>query len=173
MRYTKSTAPMAPAAPEPKKPVFYNRTAKRPTRPSPIGSKEMDVYEVEIDSTGHKALVKTGKTNVYDRIQASLESTKIENIIRRATAGDLTALAQTNGQYLDCTDMPQSLAEMQNLVLKLQQEFDKLPLEVRKKYDMSAEKYIADYGTETWAKNLGITQEEEPTSEPTGGEPNE
>lgn len=150
---------------EPKKPVFYSRTSKRPTTAAPSGSAEADTYEVEIDTTGHKHLVKSGKTNVYERIQTSLESTKIENIIRRATAGDVSALAVTNGQYLDCTDMPKSLAEAQNILIKLQTQFDSLPLEIRQKYDMSAERYIADYGTENWAKNLGIIDQVEMLNE--------
>lgn len=170
MRY-KSAAPeeTTAVAAEPKKPVFYSRTSKRPTEAAPSGTAEADIYEVEIDTTGHKHLVKTGKTNTYEKIQASLESTKIETIMRRAAGGDLTALAVTNGQYLDCTDMPHSLAEAQNMLIKLEAQFNKLPLEIRQKYDMSAEKYIADYGTENWAKNLGILDQvdlEEPKEEP-------
>lgn len=169
MRYKSATpAETAVTATEPKKPVFYTRTIKRPTKAAPSGSPEADIYEVEIDSTGHKHLVKTGKTNTYEKIQASLESTKIETIMRRAASGDVTALAVTNGQYLDCTEMPHTLAEAQNMLIKLEQQFNKLPLEVRQKYDMSAEKYIADYGTENWAKNLGILDQvelEEPKEE--------
>lgn len=170
MRY-KSAAPVETdtVATELNKPVFYTRTIKRPTEAAPSGSSEADIYEVEIDTTGHKHLVKTGKTNTYEKIQASLESTKIENIIKRAAGGDLEALAVTNGQYLDCTEMPHSLAEAQNMLIKLEAQFNKLPLEIRQKYDMSAEKYIADYGTENWAKNLGIVDQvemDEPKEEP-------
>lgn len=162
MRYKSATpAETAIVAAEPKKPVFYCRTCKRPTKAAPSGSAEADVYEVEIDSTGHKHLVKTGKTNTYERIQASLENTKIETIMKRAAGGDLTALAVTNGQYLDCTEMPHTLAEAQNMLIKLEQQFNTLPLEVRQKYDMSPEKYIADYGTENWARNLGILDQVE------------
>lgn len=154
-----------------KRPVFWSRTARPETTPAPAGSREQDVYQVDIDERGHKTLVKTGKTNIYDKIQASLESTKIENIIRRATAGDPTALAQTAGQYLDVSDSPRTLAEVQSIIIRMTNEFNGLPLDVRKKYDFSPEKYVADYGTENWMKNLGIKLPEhtEPTIPDEGG----
>lgn len=135
----------------------FNRTKE--TEGSEVGRPEIETREISIDKTGHKSLIITGKTNVYDRIQAALEETKIENIIRRATLGDPTALAAIEGQYLDISDAPKTLAEAQNLIIKVKQEFDKLPLEVRRKYDMSAEKYVADYGSENWQKIIGIWEE--------------
>lgn len=153
------------------KPVFWSRTARPETTATPAGNREQDVYEVNIDERGHKSLIKTGKTNIYEKIQASLESTKIENIIRRATAGDPTALAQTTGQYLDITDAPRTLAEVQGIIIKMTNEFNNLPLDVRKMYDFSPEKYVADYGTENWMKNLGIKlpSQTEPTKPNEGG----
>lgn len=132
----------------------YNRIKE--SEASESGRPEIETREISIDRTGHKSLTVTGMTNVYDRIQAALEETKIENIIRRATLGDPTALAAINGQYIDISDAPKTLAEAQNLIIRVKQEFDKLPVEIRKKYDMSAEKYVADYGSENWQKAVGI-----------------
>lgn len=135
---------------------MYHWNNRPKTTAAPNGSPEEPEYTMCIDENGHKYLKETGKTNTYNLIQESLEETKIENIMRRAEAGDLTALNIRNGQYLDVTDMPNTLAEAQNFVIQAQQEFDKLPLEVRKKFDMSAEKYIATFGSESWAAALGI-----------------
>lgn len=123
---------------------------------SPTGSGEKSVYQVQLTATGHKQVVMTGKTNLYARIQASLEDSKVENIIRRFTAGDTSALQSVQGRFLDATSFPQSFAEMQNMVARVYSEFETLPLEVRAKFDHSPERYMAAYGSEDWADALGL-----------------
>lgn len=140
---------------------MYHWNHRPTTTAAPNGSPEEPEYTMCIDKNGHKYLKETGKTNTYKLIQESLEETKIENIMQRAEAGDLTALNIRNGEYLDITDMPNTLAEAQNFVIKASQEFDKLPLEIRKKFDMSPEKYIASFGSKAWADALGIKLKEE------------
>lgn len=137
---------------------FYNRSEKPPVTATPAGEKEEDTYEMSIDVHGHKKLEKSGKTNVYDLIQESLEETKIENIIRRALGGDEGALATMHGVYIDVTDAPKSLAEMQQAVITATQEFEKLPVEIREKFNHSALQYVAEFGTEEWAKKLEKAQ---------------
>lgn len=125
------------------------------TEAAPSGNKYEYIYEMDIDSNGHKILVKTeNMENVYEKIQESLEETKIENIIRRAIGGDPMALAQTNGQYFDATDAPQSLAEAQRMIIQATEDFYKLPLTIREKFDHSPEKYINEFGTESWIGKL-------------------
>lgn len=141
---------------------IFSRFRKRPTEPTPAGSREAVHYEIEVDETGHKILIEAGKENIYDKIQAPLESTKIENILRRAAGGDPEALAQTHGQYLDCTNMPTSIAQMQNMIIRATNEFQRLPLEIRKQYNMSPEQYIADIGSDHWLNTLGIKKAETP-----------
>lgn len=142
---------------ETKKYKFYTAYNRPQTQESPAGSKEEPVYEMQIDLQGHKKLIKKGMTNIYEIIQASLEQSKIENIIRRATEGDPYALTVMNGQYIDTTDLPKSLAEAQSFVIKAKSEFDQLPINIRRQFDMSAEKYIAAYGTSDWLNIMGIS----------------
>lgn len=138
-------------------PEFYTAYKRPETKPAPAGEKEEPVYEMQIDLKGHKKLVMTGKTNIYDIIQESLEQSKIENIIRRATEGDPYALTVMNGQYIDTSDLPTSLAEAQAFVIKAKSEFDQLPINIRRAFDMSAEKYVAEYGTSGWMNKMGIS----------------
>lgn len=133
---------------------FYNRAEKPPVTPSPSGEKLEDTYEMRITPRGHKILEKNGKTDVYEFIQTSLEETKIENIIRRALGGDESALATMHGVYMDVSDAPKSLAEMQQAVITATLEFEKLPLEIREKFNHSAMQYVAEFGTEEWIKKL-------------------
>lgn len=138
--------------------MFYSRTAKRATEAAPAGSKEEAVYNIELDKNGHKILKKTGETNIYDIIQASLEDSKIENIIRRATQGDAGVLEIMAGQYMDTSMLPSTLAEAQNFVIAAKREFDRLPIETRRLFNMSAEEYVSSYGTQKWMDNMGITE---------------
>lgn len=147
--------------------TFYTAYEKPNTEAAPAGSELEPVYQTVIDKNGVKDLKKTGETNIYDIIQESLEQSKIENIIRRAREGDPTALGITEGQYIDTTEIPATLAEAQQLIIKIKQEFDKLPIDTRRKFNMSAEEYVAAYGTEAWAEAIGLTATPtKPTAQP-------
>lgn len=125
------------------------------------GSPLQPVYGYQINKkTGKKEIVKTGETNIYEMIQASAESCKLQNIIAQCN-GDYNAL-MAEGNFIDVSEMPTSLMEMQNLILKTTDEFEKLPAEVKKKFENSVEKYISLYGTQEWGEALGlITKNEE------------
>ena len=83
----------------------------------------------------------------------------IENILQRAQLGDEEALNRVNAQYLDTTDMPKTLAEAQNKIISIKNEFEKLPVDMRRQFDFSPEKYIQEYGTEPWMKTMGFIKE--------------
>lgn len=127
---------------------------KRPeTKPSPAGEKFVTEYEMAINELGHKSLVeKMAPKDIYTPIQESLEETKIENIIRRAAGGDESALSVHQGAFFDARNAPTSLAEAQAAIIAAENQWLTLPLEIRQKFDHSFEKYINDYGTESWAK---------------------
>lgn len=128
---------------------------------SPLGSPKTPIYEYKIDEkTGRKKKVLTGYTNLYEMIQASHESTKLINIIQSATSGDITALLQRgDGQFVDISEAPTSLIELQNLQLKAETEFAQLPADIRKKFENNVKLYIAQYGTEEWGIKLGLIKE--------------
>ena len=112
------------------------------------GTHYIKTYQEEINKEGQINLIETGYHNVYDEIQLDLESTKIENILHRLAMGDLSALQQRDATYVDATTMPKSLQEAQNLVIRMKDEFFKMPIEVRKAFDNSPEKYVNLMGTE-------------------------
>lgn len=51
--------------------------------------------------------------------------------------------------------MPKSLAEAQNMIVGIRQEFYELPIEVREKFNNSPEQYVAQYGTKSWIEATG------------------
>lgn len=146
--------------------MFYHRTNKRPTEPADHGRKEKNTYGIEIDERGHKNVKKTGETNLYEKIQESADSTNIELIIKRATLGDTTALNKYQTVFADISNAPTSLAEAQNSIIKLNEVFEKLPLNIRSEYGHSAEKFIADFGSEKWLSLMNPQPEVPPTEVP-------
>lgn len=126
------------------------------TIPAPTGTAFDNVYTMKVDKEGRKYLEKTGETNRYEMIQAQAEEADIANILAKATY-DPSVLEQRAAQYFDATNMPKTLAEAQTKILEVQQEFYKLPIEQRNKFNNSIEKYVASYGTKEWAEALDIT----------------
>lgn len=135
--------------------MIYSQLNRPETIPTSSGTQFLNTYQEEINKkTGMKELVKTGETNIYEMIQADLESTKIENILHQVAMGDLQALNQRDMTYADATAMPKNLMEAQNLVLKMQAEFEKMPIEVRKEFNNSAEQYISEMGTPEFQEKM-------------------
>lgn len=143
------------------------RLTERVSFPVENGSKLHNTYQIKIDKTGHKTLHKTGESNWYEKTQAALEDTLIENILMKASMGDLTALNRIEGKFLDTTEMPTNLAEAQRAMYRLRTEFEKLPVEIRAKFDHSPEVFINEYGTSEFFTKLGMTKETKKTEEKT------
>lgn len=115
---------------------------------TPHGSRYLNVYQEEINKkTGSKELVKTGETNIYEMIQQDAEACKIENILKAVAMGDLSALKQREATYVDATTMPKNLMEAQNLVIRMKDEFYKMPVEVRKEFGNDPDRYVSLMGT--------------------------
>ena len=142
---------------------FVSRLTKRPRYYSNPGSRMANDYQIEIDKRGHKSLHKVGEHDIWEEIQSYKEECSIDNILARAAAGDPNALNQRKGFYADITDSPKTLAEAQNNILKLKQGFEKLPAEIREKFDNSKEKFVMEFGTNTWIDKMGFNTNEKAT----------
>jgi len=83
-----------------------------------------------------------GKTiNRYEMIQASTPATDINYIVKRALAGDITALHVNNSTYADISDIPDNLNDMHNLVNIGINGFYKMSKEFRDIFDNDFEKF--------------------------------
>lgn len=144
-----------------KEPKIYSRFCPRPNEGSETGKGKIKTYRESISVEGVRSLIEDSEVNTYEAIQAYKDECDIKNIIARANAGDETALHQRITEYLDTTIMPKTLAEAQNMVIQAEQEFKKLPLSIREKFNHSPEQFIAELGTEAWAEKCGIKLKEE------------
>lgn len=125
---------------------------------TPTGSPIQDEYNYKINAFGQKVLEKTGETNLYEKIQANLEETKIENIMARVTMGD-TSMLRPDGIYADLTTMPSNLLEARQAMQELENTWNGLPAEIRKKYNNDLDQYIGASGTEEWLRDMGLLNE--------------
>lgn len=131
--------------------TIFDRPKTIPTNP---GDRFLDTFQEEIKKDGSKEIVKVGEKNIYEMIQADLESTKIENILHALAMGDLEALQQREALYFDATTMPKNLMEVQNLVCKAKQEFDTFPIEVKELFNYSADQYVAEMGSKEFFEKM-------------------
>lgn len=123
-----------------------------------------DKYQHEINKHGMKVLVKTGTTDVYQKIQEAYEETKIENIIARVTAGD-TSMLRANGQWIDTTELPNNLIEARQAIQKLENTWNGLSADIKRNYNFSLEEFITKAGTQNWLEDLGYLKKSEPKKE--------
>lgn len=150
--------------------------AYKPTRVFTIpGSRYADKHAISIDDNGHKTLRKTGeKTNIYLKIQAHADECDIEKILNRAEIEGYEILDRKEVMSGDVTMVPKSLMEAQITLQEQENAFNKLPLEVRKKFNFSFTEYIAQASNNftQWADKMGyLPNHEEQTPEIPGSSP--
>lgn len=122
-------------------------------KPSVSGSAFLNLYQEEMRKDAVH-LVKSGETNVYEMIQKDADECNIERILQRAAMGDLSALQQRDATYVDATTLPKNLMEAQNLQIRLQDEFYKMPIEVRRQFNNSPEQYVNEMGTPEFMEKM-------------------
>lgn len=106
------------------------------------GTPEHIVYRSKIDKFGNIELVEDGFINTYERIQAFKDSTDINKVIARFMAGDESVLSKAQGLYFDASKMPNSFSGMLNFINEAQDAFEKLPVEIRRQFGFSFEKFV-------------------------------
>lgn len=150
----------------------FREKENRPTAP---GEKIRRTYLWQMNAKGEKVLVIDQEIDQQAEIDSYLEETKIENILQRASIDPAIAerlKPETGGGIQDFTEAPQTLAELQNIMLKAKQIWKDVPKEIKLKFDNDVDKFISSYGTVEWAENLGIL-EEKPKVETNTGEAKE
>lgn len=133
---------------------------------SPSGNGFVDVYELVTDKkSGSEEVVKTGKKNLFEEIQAYRESTEIANIINRFLNGETDVLKQVQGAYMDVTNAPTSYADYFAKVKEAEKIFNQLPDAIKDKFDNSAEKFFLEFGTESFNDKVSDPEVVNPMSE--------
>lgn len=136
-------------------------------KPTEAGESVRRTYLWERDEKGEKVLRLDQTIDQQAEIDSYLEETKIENIVRRASIDpDIAAriAPDLGGGIQDFTEMPHTLAELQNIMIRAEQIWDEVPKEVKLKFNNDVDNFVASFGTVEWAKNLGIYNEKQADS---------
>lgn len=120
----------------------FDRLGVSGTKTTP-GSGMKDTYKMHVDENGKRELKKSGEYNLYADIQSYKDSVSIDYILTRFVNGDETALSRVQGIYGDFTEMPRTMAELQQRVIDAEHLFNNLPLDIREQYNFSASEFFA------------------------------
>lgn len=144
--------------------MFFTRANhnEKERKETEAGRKTRLTFRWTYDNKGNKSLVQDEEIDRDAEIQSYLEETKIENIINRA-AFDPSIVQKLSAQLSDAepqdfTNMPSTLAEAQNLMIQTENTWNKLPREIKQKFDNDVDKFIARFGTAEWMETLGLNQ---------------
>lgn len=135
---------------------YQEREAKRN---SPTGEKVQIEHTPHIGLDGRRELKADNPKPIYEMIQASREQCEIERIVKRALEGDTSVLSAMEGEYIDITGAPKSLAHAQQIIINAKRQFEELDKETKKKFDNNVEVFIATAGSKEWCDIMGITDQ--------------
>lgn len=123
----------------------------------PTGDGTIKEYEHRINNKGQKILEMTGETNMYEMIQKATPDVLIENVINRVIAGDISML-RPDGSYIDLTQMPKNMIEAQQMIQNMENEWAKIPADIKKHYNWDMGEFIAAAGSKEWLNIMGLAE---------------
>lgn len=143
--------------------TFFSRTNLPSAFSSSSGTPYEKVYQFKFIN-GVKVLSDTGeRINTYEVIQADAESCAISNIIAKCT--DVSSLRANASQMFDATKLPSSMEDYMNLQIKLNKQFDSLPVETRAKFNNNVNLFISSFGTDYWNESMNVQSKQTTSSD--------
>ena len=133
------------------------------------GDRDKVSYIPHIESDGTLVLEPNGKIDTYSQIQAEKNSVDIHKLIERyQVTGDRSVFDRATGIYADVSAIPTNYADILNMRYRMESEFASLPAEYRAKFDNDINKYVAQYGSDVWFANLGMSVDKPAVDKPVG-----
>ena len=127
--------------------MYYNKHNHPKTEPKDLHFEYVTRYVELFNKNGEPYLEAVETYNQFERTQMFAEQCKIDNIIAAANRGDLSMFQKKEPLYIDATGLPKTLAEAQNLVIRMKDEFYKMPIEIQNMFNNSPEMYVNTMGT--------------------------
>lgn len=125
--------------------------------PVSSGSRYREKKKGTLQKDGTIKLFSVGRQDVYADIQSYESETDINSIIARASNGDFSGFENGRGDGIfgDFTEMPSSYFEVLNTVIEGKHAFERLPLEVKEKFDNDFNKWFISAGENDWFEKMG------------------
>ena len=108
----------------------------------------------EVQPNGTIKLIDDREIDLQEKYNAEYPSTTIDNILANSSPLDNFADNGMNG--IDATQLPKTFAEFLQLQIDRKREFDRLPVEVKQKFNNDLNQYMATAGSAEWFDKLGI-----------------
>lgn len=130
---------------------------------TPVGSDTRIVYSSKVTPNGNVILTPTGKTNIQEEIDSFRESTDMAFILHQLSVGNTSVLTNKQMMFGDFTETPADLAEALQVMIDGEAAFNKLPLDVRQKFDNNFRQWLFTTGSDEWLKKMDklVKKEEE------------
>lgn len=106
-------------------------------QPSPVGSRYRTSYQRKINLDGTSSLEECGREDVYDSIQKASNGRLLEDLIRRSSAGDPTAIKPMIDSFVDLAGAPTDLLDAHSKLTSARDSFFQLPASIREKFGNS------------------------------------
>lgn len=115
---------------------------------SNTGDPYINTYKNSLDDNGDVILVRSGKDNVYQKIQAERDSCDLKSILARLSADEIKKFDISNGgMFGDFTQAPKTVREMRERMIEADNFFKTLPLEIREEFGYSSDRFFTSIGT--------------------------
>lgn len=111
------------------------------------GNRYKTEYVGEPQDDGSIVLVEVGQTDLKELHNRDAESCDVNNIVSRFASGDISALQQVQGSYMDMVGMPSDLRGMHDMISNLENAFNSMSEDQRKNFD-SFEDWLGSVGSE-------------------------
>lgn len=120
------------------------------------GSPEKVVYRGVLQKNGTIELVKDHIENLYQSIQSYKDTVDINMMVERYMNGEIDILNQIQGSYVDVSSIPKDRAEILRIIRDAEYQFNRLPLNVKSKFNNSFEEWFSSYGSEKFAEKMDL-----------------
>lgn len=141
------------------KEIFSNKRSRKFVMNPGSPIKEMKHGVIQGDGTIR--LVVDDVKDIQQEINSYERSTDIYNIINKMTPGDEFMYADQAREFFDATDMPKTYAEALQLIIDGQNRFEKLPVDIKMKFDNDFNKWFATAGSNEWLEKHGFVENKE------------
>lgn len=134
---------------------FSTYYGEHPVVYSEPGTPIKEEYQLRVTKDGED-LVKVGESNFYDYIQSHKDSVDIHKILERcALMDDYSILNRMPAKFMDVTEMPKNLAEAYAAVKDAETFFERMPVEIKQKYDNDFTQFLQSLGSEKFNSVVG------------------
>lgn len=114
------------------------------------------VYSSVLNEDGTIELVPTAKDPIQEHINSFAAQTDMHFILAQLKNGNTSVINRAPMVFGDFTDAPKSYAHALQMVIDGRTAFERLPLDVRNKFDNSFEKWFATAGSQDWISAMSF-----------------